>query len=361
MQPQTRTPWLRRMLKPLLLLAALVAVAVTVLQCSRTDPPPPAWTEADLPTVALGNNGWVVANEAAVVSAELDSVSSLQSLMQALRGPEAQLERAVVWATVGNVEAELEVVLEEPPGADLLAAWHRAAAARQYADGCPLTIERDCNHVGLLSLHRLALVEALHRGAQGDWDAGLRISADLVRMSGEYLATAHGVLAGVVAVRAVHEALTVADLMLWKHDVRTHGGLAQRTALRAAIDAMGTDHRVLRHTVIGEYLVARTMVDAMSQEATATQLFDRGATLASVDRIFEALMRSVVSDGVQFERPQSDCNHWKGKVFNSTGCMVLELLPGPEMIASRLTGVRDELDAIDQRRRALLARTEPTP
>jgi hypothetical protein len=309
----------------------------------RQQPPPPLFTEANLPPPPpSAENGWMMVSESRAVHEAPAFPSELVRLLDRARdeGPlldQARAKREALAAFVGSREAK-----------DALSVLEKGIAMPRFADGCPLRPGPACLVMPLLKVHRVAALEALRRGVDGDWPGALSLSARLTRADVDAATSSRMLLSHLIAIADLRLGLDVSAALLEGYiQARGKGAApldsATTEAVRgadAALGAMDPGALSARRAVTAEYVKTRALIE----EAETTYLpalplwsallLDKAATIEGLnDRFSELAVRMATpsaSPSGAAAPPEADPEPWPEGTFwwtyNAAGKQMLSLM-----------------------------------
>lgn len=285
-------------------LLALIALGVTAgafavwvgAHHARQQPPPPLFTEANLPpSPPSAENGWMMVSESRAVHESPAFPPELGPLLDPARAEsplldQARAKREALAAYGGSREAK-----------DALSVLEKGLAMPRFADGCPLRPgQPECLVMPLMKVHRLAALEALRRGVDGDWPGAISLSARLTRADIDAATSSRKLLSHLIAIADMRLGLDVSAALLEGYiQARGKGAApldpATTEALRAADAALGAmDPGALsaKRAVTAEYVYTRALIEKAETTylpvlpLSSALLFDKVATLEGLNDHF---------------------------------------------------------------------------
>jgi len=345
-EPQATKPgrrsWGLRALIGLGVTAAAFAVWVGAHHV-RQQPPPPLFTEASLPPPPpSAENGWMMVSESRAVHDAPSFPPELVTLLDPARaeGPlldQARAKREALAVFVGSREAK-----------DALSVLEKGIAMPRFADSCSLRPEPACILMPLMKVHRVAALEALRRGVDGDWPGALSLSARLTRADVDAATSSRTLLAHLIAIADLRLGLDVSAALLEGYiQARGEGAApldsATTEALRAADAALGAmDPGALsaRRAVTAEYVKTRALIEEAETAylpalpLSSALLLDKVATIEGLNDRFSELAARVATPSASppgaAAPPEAEPEPWPEGTswwtYNAAGKQVLSLM-----------------------------------
>ncbi len=329
------TQGVRGLILKWLAVVGLLGIGVATANALREPPhiPPPHASRADLPPLPdSGDNGW---SRIKRLPPDLAlNTSELSKVMAPVLDESAPWNER--WQQLSEHEPLIQRLLSTPEHRIALRAWHRAAVAAQFVDGCRNRPRYDCPYFRYFEVHELALAEVIAYAFDGAWVDANRRLAQVLTLDRGLLSTCRNSASATVASTTTAHALGLAELLLRRQPA--HDPHLDREALQGAVDALAADALlqgvgVRQRVLIGDYLRQRLVLEAVEAEGVSVlvgdawwppaAMYDPEHATTLVDTVYRELHARYDTPGVRRQWDQDatpvGCNQ-VDRIIDRIGC-----------------------------------------